>query len=229
MDGKITSVDKAVSERMKQFMAHYGYTQVAIAEACNVDVSTLSRYMNNKKPWSSKMLQKIGSVFNVAFLWLRDGIGEMFAEEKAIGKAQFAAFSQMLNANASPVSQNVISGDNYQGTQTINATEGKITALEQKIDAQAELLSEKDRLIASQQAWLSDKDKLIARQEAEIAELRERLKQNWLVGLGRIKRGTLCGSSPTNRPTQRFKTPQTTTLRFGTTKKGGSKRTSLLY
>jgi transcriptional regulator with XRE-family HTH domain len=178
MDGKITSVDKAVSERMKQFMAHYGYTQVAIAEACNVDVSTLSRYMNNKKPWSSKMLQKIGSVFNVAFLWLRDGIGEMFAEEKAIGKAQFAAFSQMLNANASPVSQNVISGDKLQGTQTINATEGKISALEQKIEALAQLLAEKDKLIASQQAWLADKDKLITRQEAEIAELRERLKKN---------------------------------------------------
>lgn len=178
MDGKITSVDKAVSERMKQFMAHYGYTQVAIAEACNVDVSTLSRYMNNKKPWSSKMLQKIGSVFNVAFLWLRDGIGEMFAEEKAIGKAQFAAFSQMLNANVSPVSQNVISGDNYHGSQTINATEGKISALEQKIEALAQLLAEKDKLIASQQAWLADKDKLITRQEAEIAELRERLKKN---------------------------------------------------
>lgn len=136
---------------MKQFMAHYGYTQVAIAEACNVDVSTLSRYMNNKKPWSSKMLQKIGSVFNVAFLWLRDGIGEMFAEEKAIGRAQFAAFNQMLDANTSHVGQNIISGDNYQGTQTINATEGKIMALEQKIDAQAQLLAEKDRLIASQQ------------------------------------------------------------------------------
>lgn len=178
MDGKITSVDKAVSERMKQFMTHYGYTQVAIAEACNVDVSTLSRYMNNKKPWSSKMLQKIGSVFNVAFLWLRDGIGEMFAEEKAIGKAQFAAFNQMLDANSSPVSQNVISGDNYQGTQTINATEGKIAALEQKIEALTQLLAEKDKLIASQQAWLADKDKLITRQEAEITELRERLKKN---------------------------------------------------
>lgn len=178
MDGKITSVDKAVSERMKQFMAHYGYTQVAVAEACNVDVSTLSRYMNNKKPWSSKMLQKIGSVFNVAFLWLRDGVGKMVAEEKAIGKAQFAAFSQMLNANASPVSQNVISGDNYHGSQTINATEGKISALEQKIEALAQLLAEKDKLIASQQAWLADKDKLITRQEAEIAELRERLKKN---------------------------------------------------
>ena len=178
MDGKITSVDKAVSERMKQFMAHYGYTQVAIAEACNVDVSTLSRYMNNKKPWSSKMLQKIGSVFNVAFLWLRDGVGKMVAEEKAIGKAQFAAFNQMLDANASPVSQNIISGDNYHGSQTINATEGKIAALEQKIEALAQLLAEKDKLIASQQAWLADKDKLITRQEAEIAELRERLKKN---------------------------------------------------
>ena len=161
MDGKITSVDKAVSERMKQFMAHYGYTQVAIAEACNVDVSTLSRYMNNKKPWSSKMLQKIGSVFNVAFLWLRDGIGEMFAEEKAIGKAQFAAFSQMLNANASPVSQNVISGDNYQGTQTINDTEGAIVALRQKVELLKRLLDEKDKLLEEKDKLIKEKDKQI--------------------------------------------------------------------
>lgn len=161
MDGKITSVDKAVSERMKLFMSHYGYTQAAIADACNVDVSTLSRCMNNKKPWSSKMLQKIGSVFNVAFLWLRDGVGKMVAEEKAIGKAQFAAFNQMLDANSSPVSQNVISGDNYQSTQTINATEGKITALEQKIEAQAQLLAEKDKLVAEQSNVIAEQRKQI--------------------------------------------------------------------
>ena len=161
MDGKITSVDKAVSERMKLFMSHYGYTQAAIADACNVHVSTLSRCMNNKKPWSSKMLQKIGSVFNVAFLWLRDGVGKMVAEEKAIGKAQFAAFNQMLDANSSPVSQNVISGDNYQGTQTTNATEGKITALEQKIEAQAQLLAEKDKLVAEQSNVIAEQRKQI--------------------------------------------------------------------
>ena len=190
MDGKITSVDKAVSERMKQFMAHYGYTQVAIAEACNVDVSTLSRYMNNKKPWSSKMLQKIGSVFNVAFLWLRNGIGEMFAEEKAIGKAQFAAFNQMLNANASPVSQNVISGDNYQGTQTINDTEGEIVALRQKVELLKRLLDEKDKLLeekdklikekdkqnSDKNERLTEKDKMIAEQSNVIAEQRKQLQ-----------------------------------------------------
>ena len=161
MDGKITSVDKAVSERMKLFMSHYGYTQAAIADACNVDVSTLSRCMKNKKPWSSKMLQKIGSVFNVAFLWLRDGVGKMVAEEKAIGKAQFAAFSQMLDANTRPVSQNIISGDNYQGTQTINATEGKIPALEQKIEALTQLLAEKDKLVAEQSNVIAEQRKQI--------------------------------------------------------------------
>lgn len=161
MDGKITSVDYAVSERLRLFMSHSGYTQAAIAEACKVDVSTLSRCMNNKQPWSSKMLQKIGSAFNVAFLWLRDGVGKMIAEEKAIGKAQFVAFNQMLDANSSPVSQNVISGDNYQGTQTINATEGKITALEQKIEAQAQLLAEKDKLVAELRNVIAEQRKQI--------------------------------------------------------------------
>lgn len=169
MDGKITSVDYAVSERMRLFMSHFGYTQAAIAEACNVDVSTLSRCMNNKKPWSSKMLQKIGSAFNIAFLWLRDGVGKMIAEEKAIGKAQFAAFSQMLDANTSPVSQNIISGD-YQGTQTINATESEIAALRQKVELLRRLLDEKDKL-------LEEKDKLIKEKDKQNSDKNERLTE----------------------------------------------------
>ena len=139
-------------------MESVGLSQVKFAERCGIRPSNFNRALKSEKGISPQYLLRIAHAFNVNFEWLRNGIGEMFAEEKAIGKAQFAAFSQMLNANASPVSQNVISGDNYQGTQTINATEGKIAALEQKIEAQAQLLAEKD--------------KLIARQEQEIAFLR---------------------------------------------------------
>lgn len=164
--------------RVLTLMESVGLSQVKFAERCGIRPSNFNRALKSEKGISPQYLLRIAHAFNVNFEWLRNGIGEMFAEEKAIGKAQFAAFSQMLNANASPVSQNVISGDNYQGTQTINATEGKIAALEQKIEALTQLLAEKDKLIASQQAWLADKDKLITRQEAEIAELRERLKKN---------------------------------------------------
>lgn len=176
MDGKINSIDYAVSERMRLFMSHYGYTQAAIAEACKVDVSTLSRCMNNKQPWSSKMLQKIGSAFNVAFLWLRDGVGKMVAEEKAIGKAQFAAFSQMLDANTGPVSQNVISGDN-QGTQTINGTDGEIVALRQKVELLKRLLDEKDKLLDEKDKLLEEKDKLIKEKDKQNSDKNERLAE----------------------------------------------------
>lgn len=132
-------------------MDSVGLSQVKFAEKCGIRPSNFNRALKSEKGISSQYLLRIAHAFNVNFEWLRNGIGEMFAEEKAIGKAQFAAFNQMLDANSSPVSQNVISGDNYQGTQTINATEGKIAALEQKIEAQAQLLAEKDKLIARQE------------------------------------------------------------------------------
>lgn len=166
----------STTERVKVLIKQVGLKQGDFAEQCGITPQSFSRAIKNG--FSVEYLMRIANTFKANYKWLYNGIGEMFAEEKAIGKAQFAAFSQMLNANASPVSQNVISGDNYQGTQTINAVEGKISALEQKIEALAQLLAEKDKLIASQQAWLADKDKLITRQEAEIAELRERLKKN---------------------------------------------------
>ena len=132
-------------------MESVGLSQVKFAERCGIRPSNFNRALKSEKGISSQYLLRIAHAFNVNFEWLRNGIGEMFAEEKAIGKAQFAAFNQMLDANSSPVSQNIISGDNYQGTQTINATEGKITALEQKIEAQAQLLAEKDKLITRQE------------------------------------------------------------------------------
>lgn len=137
--------------RVLTLMDSVGLSQVKFAEKCGIRPSNFNRALKSEKGISSQYLLRIAHAFNVNFEWLRNGIGEMFAEEKAIGRAQFAAFNQMLDANSSPVSQNVISGDNYQGTQTINATEGKIAALEQKIDAQAQLLAEKDKLIARQE------------------------------------------------------------------------------
>lgn len=151
--------------RVLTLMDSVGLSQVKFAEKCGIRPSNFNRALKSEKGISSQYLLRIAHAFNVNFEWLRNGIGDMFAEEKAIGKAQFAAFSQMLNANSSPVSQNVISGDNYQGTQTINATEGKIAALEQKIDAQAQLLAEKDKLIARQEQEIEFLRGLVSKQQ----------------------------------------------------------------
>lgn len=146
-------------------MESVGLSQVKFAERCGIRPSNFNRALKSEKGISPQYLLRIAHAFNVNFEWLRNGIGEMFAEEKAIGKAQFAAFSQMLNANASPVSQNVISGDNYHGSQTINATEGKISALEQKIEALAQLLAEKDKLIARQEQEIEFLRGLVSKQQ----------------------------------------------------------------
>lgn len=151
--------------RVLTLMDSVGLSQVKFAEKCGIRPSNFNRALKSEKGISSQYLLRIAHAFNVNFEWLRNGIGDMFAEEKAIGKAQFAAFSQMLNANSSPVSQNVIGGDNYQGTQTINATEGKIAALEQKIEAQAQLLAEKDKLIARQEQEIEFLRGLVSKQQ----------------------------------------------------------------
>lgn len=148
-------------ERVDALIAHIGISQAAFARRCGVEPSNLNKRLSGEVKFTDNYFAKIARAFNVNFEWLRNGIGEMFAEEKAIGKAQFAAFSQMLDANTSPVSQNIISGDNYQGVQTINATEGKITALEQKIEAQAQLLAEKDKLVSEQSNVIAEQRKQI--------------------------------------------------------------------
>lgn len=152
MEATINTTSKsAVISRINELKEHLGYSQARLAERCGLSKSNFCKMLGGSQTITDQTLHRLADEFGVSFRWLRNGLGEMFAEEKAIGKAQFAAFNQMLNANASPVSQNVISGDNYQGTQTINATEGKIAALEQKIEALTQLLAEKDKLIARQE------------------------------------------------------------------------------
>ena len=147
--------------RVLTLMDSVGLSQVKFAERCGIRPSNFNRALKSEKGISSQYLLRIAHAFNVNFEWLRNGIGEMFAEEKAIGKAQFAAFNQMLDANASPVSQNIISGDNYQGTQTINDTEGEIVALRQKVELLKRLLDEKDKLLEEKDKLIKEKDKQI--------------------------------------------------------------------
>ena len=101
-------------KRVDALIAHIGISQAAFARRCGVEPSNLNKRLSGEVKFTDNYFAKIAH-----------------------------AFSQMLDANTGPVSQNIISGDNYQGTQTINATDGKITALEQKIDALTQLLAEK--------------------------------------------------------------------------------------
>ena len=98
-------------ERVDALIAHIGISQAAFARRCGVEPSNLNKRLSGEVKFTDNYFAKIAHAFNVNFEWLRNGIGEMFTEEKTIGKAQFAAFSQVLDANTSPVSQNIISGD----------------------------------------------------------------------------------------------------------------------
>ena len=116
MEATINNTSKsAVISRINELKEHLGYSQARLAERCGLSKSNFCKMLGGSQTITDQTLHRLADEFGVSFRWLRNGLGEMFAEEKAIGKAQFAAFSQMLDANTSPVSQNVISGDNYQG------------------------------------------------------------------------------------------------------------------
>ncbi len=180
-------ITNSTTERVKVLIKQVGLKQGDFAEQCGITPQSFSRAI--KKGFSVDYLMRIANTFKVNYKWLYNGIGGMFAEEKAIGQAQFAAFSQMLDANTSPVSQNIINGDN-QGTQTINDTEGEIVALRQKVELLKRLLDEKDKLLeekdklikekdkqnSDKNERLAEKDKMIAEQSNVIAEQRKQLQ-----------------------------------------------------
>lgn len=118
--------------RVLTLMESVGLLQVKFAERCGIRPSNFNRALKSEKGLSPQYLLRIAHAFN-----------------------------QMLDANTRPVSQNIISGDNYKGTQTINATEGKIPALEQKIEALTQLLAEKDKLVAEQSNVIAEQRKQI--------------------------------------------------------------------
>lgn len=116
-------ITNSTTERVKVLIKQVGLKQGDFAEQCGITPQSFSRAI--KKGFSVDYLMRIANTFKVNYKWLYNGIGEMFAEEKAIGKAQFAAFSQMLDANTSPVSQNIISGDTKPAERIISRYRGK--------------------------------------------------------------------------------------------------------
>ena len=82
-------------ERVDALIAHIGISQAAFARRCGVEPSNLNKRLSGEVKFTDNYFAKIAHAFNVNFEWLRNGIGEMFAEEKAIGKAQFAAFNRI--------------------------------------------------------------------------------------------------------------------------------------
>ena len=63
-------------------MDSVGLSQVKFAERCGIRPSNFNRALKSEKGLSPQYLLRIAHAFNVNFEWLRNGIGEMFAEER---------------------------------------------------------------------------------------------------------------------------------------------------
>ena len=79
----------STTERVKVLIKQVGLKQGDFAEQCGITPQSFSRAIKNG--FSVEYLMRIANTYKANYKWLYNGIGEMFAEEKAIGKAQFAA------------------------------------------------------------------------------------------------------------------------------------------
>ena len=101
MEATINNTSKsAVIARINELKEHLGYSQARLAERCGLSKSNFCKMLGGSQTITDQTLHRLADEFGVSFRWLRNGIGEMFAEEKAIDKAQFAAFSQMLDVSS---------------------------------------------------------------------------------------------------------------------------------
>ena len=69
-------------ERVDALIAHIGISQAAFARRCGVEPSNLNKRLSGEVKFTDNYFAKIAHAFNVNFEWLRNGIGEMFTEEK---------------------------------------------------------------------------------------------------------------------------------------------------
>ena len=70
-------------ERVDTLIAHIGISQAAFARRCGVEPSNLNKRLSGEVKFTDNYFAKIAHAFNVNFEWLRNGNGEMFAEEKS--------------------------------------------------------------------------------------------------------------------------------------------------
>ena len=67
-------------ERIRQVRKHYGLTLDQFGDQIGLKKSALSQIENGKSAPQEQTLRLICRVFNVSYPWLKDGVGEMFAE-----------------------------------------------------------------------------------------------------------------------------------------------------
>ena len=83
-------------ERVDALIAHIGISQAAFARRCGVEPSNLNKRLSGEVKFTDNYFAKIAHAFNVNFEWLRNGIGEMFTEEKTIGKISHSRFATFI-------------------------------------------------------------------------------------------------------------------------------------
>ena len=83
MEATINNTSKsAVISRINELKEHLGYSQARLAERCGLSKSNFCKMLGGSQTITDQTLHRLADEFGVSFRWLRNGIGEMFAEEK---------------------------------------------------------------------------------------------------------------------------------------------------
>lgn len=91
-----------INERIRKVVEHSGLSKTAFAQKINVSQQYISKLVNNGTP-SDRTISDICREFGVNEIWLRTGVGEMFAP---LDRAdEIAAFAGKVLGRGTPFQQ----------------------------------------------------------------------------------------------------------------------------
>lgn len=138
-------------DRVIAILASSGMSQAKFAKHCGLSITNFNRYVNQKQPWTDRVLLKIADSLHVSYRWLKDGVGEMY--EQPTGGNKIEGVSELIDdARAKTIMQQLGGHHNSQTAETARADR------QAEIDLLKKMVEDKDKEIEFLRQMLAKKE-----------------------------------------------------------------------